>query len=279
MADRSPGLAERAVLSALASCCGATCSNPFDVVRARLQRRGGAFLFHLRELLFAPGGWRVGLSASLLREVTYSGTRISLYPTFKSLLSGNEVNTPSLPTLLLSGALAGALGAVIGNPPDLLKTRQMTCEVAAARSLRSLGSEAVSEGGGLLALWRGTWPSSQRAAVITAAQLGSYDATKSSLRAFGLKEGLGLHFASAGVAGFCATAASSPLDNVKTVFYTAAAGDKLRVAAVLLGLLKEGGVSRLFAGFLPAYLRLGIHSLVTLTTLEALRKACGLRPL
>jgi hypothetical protein len=247
-----------------------------------LQRRGGAFLCHLRELLFTPGGWRVGLSASLLREVTYSGTRISLYPTFKALLSGNEeVKTPSLPTLLLSGALAGALGAVIGNPPDLLKTRQMTCEVAAARSLRSLGSEAVSEGGGLLALWRGTWPSSQRAAVITAAQLGSYDATKVSLRAFGLQEGLGLHLASAGVAGFCATAASSPLDNVKTVFYTTAAssGDRLRVAAVLLGLLKEGGVSRLFAGFLPAYLRLGIHSLVTLTTLEALRKACGLRPL
>ena len=94
-----------------------------------------------------------------------------------------------------------------------------------------------------------------------------------------LGEGLGLHAASAGVAGLAATAASSPFDNAKTMFYTHATGRGLTVAGVLRGLVVRGGPRALFRGFWPAWARLGVHTLVTLSSLEALRCSLGFAPL
>ena len=286
MAERplaAPDLPTRALLSALASCCGATASNPLDILRARAQAQPSAALPALaRQLLLeGPAGWRVALPASLLRECTYSATRISLYPTWKQLLSrgeGGGGGSSSLAVMLAAGACAGACGAVVGNPADLIKTRQMTA--ARAGGLLALALQCVREGGGVRALWRGVTPSAQRAAVITAAQLGSYDFVKRELQArLGLREGLGLHAASAGVAGLAATAASSPLDNAKTLFYTHASGRGLSVAGVLCGLVVSGGPRGLFRGFWAAWARLGVHTLVTLSSLESLRCYLGFVPL
>ncbi len=180
--------------------------------------------------------------------------------------------------MLASGACAGVCGAAVGNPADIIKTRQMTRN--GGDSLLATGRECIASGGGVLALWKGVLPSCQRAAVITAAQLGSYDFCKQQLRRlFGLEEGVTLHVCAAGVAGFCATAASSPFDNIKTRFYTRADGTTGGVASEAARIYRESGVRGFFRGFVPAYARLGIHSLATLTSLESLRSALGRSPL
>jgi hypothetical protein len=212
-----------------------------------------------------------------LRECTYSATRISLYPFFKRLFSGASSES-SLAVMLASGACAGVCGAAVGNPADIIKTRQMTNQVAG--SLLATGRQCIASGGGVLALWKGVVPSSQRAAVITAAQLGSYDFCKQQLRRlFEFEEGATLHACAAAVAGLCATAASSPFDNIKTRFYTRADETRSGVASEAARIFSESGARGFFKGFVPAYARLGIHSLATLTSLEFLRSALGRSPL
>lgn len=63
-----------------------------------------------------------GLSASLLRQMTYSLVRLGSYESIKSTLA--EKGKPSPGKLLLAAMLAGGLGGVAGNPAgmsDLLR--------------------------------------------------------------------------------------------------------------------------------------------------------------
>jgi len=172
--------------------------------------------------------------------------------------------------MLAAGASSGVCGAFVGNPGDLIKTRQMN---GSPGGVFAVGRACISHEGGLVGLFRiGLAPSALRAAVITAAQLGSYDFIKRDLkRRRILEEGVLLHIISACAAGFFATAASSPFDNVKTLVYlqVPAIGQSSTVVAVMMKLIRERG---LFRGFFPSLSRVGIHSLVTLNTMELLRR-------
>jgi hypothetical protein len=70
---------------------------------------------------------------------------------------------------------------------------------------------------GVRGLWKGTLPNMQRAAILTASQLSSYDAFKHALlnRGF-MQEGLLLHSISSIFAGTVCALTTAPVDNVKT---------------------------------------------------------------
>lgn len=55
-----------------------------------------------------------GLSASLMRQMSYSMVRLGVYEEMKSKLSKD--GPPSNVDLLLAAAMAGALGGIAGNP-------------------------------------------------------------------------------------------------------------------------------------------------------------------
>jgi hypothetical protein len=70
---------------------------------------------------------------------------------------------------------------------------------------------------GIRGLWKGTVPNMQRAAILTASQLSSYDAFKHAVLDRGLmNEGLPLHSISSIVAGTVCALTTAPVDNVKT---------------------------------------------------------------
>lgn len=56
-----------------------------------------------------------GLSASLMRQMSYSLVRIGTYESLKSRMS-QDGNKPTAARLLLAACLAGALGGLAGNP-------------------------------------------------------------------------------------------------------------------------------------------------------------------
>lgn len=62
-----------------------------------------------------------GLSASLLRQMTYSLVRIGSYEEMKRRMS--EHGKPPVGKLLLASSVAGALGGIAGNPADILLVR------------------------------------------------------------------------------------------------------------------------------------------------------------
>ena len=70
---------------------------------------------------------------------------------------------------------------------------------------------------GYKGLYRGTVPTIQRAAILTATQLGTYDHVKHFILDLGvLKEGAALHFCSGTIAGFAVATTTSPVDTIRT---------------------------------------------------------------
>jgi hypothetical protein len=284
--------AEGALLFALAgisSCCGALVTNPFDVARVRLQvagERGGqlrALLATTAALCREPlrtGAFR-GLHLSFAREASYSGVRIGSYEPFRRALEGTALGA-GLASKLLAGAAAGVIGAVVGQPFDLLKTRVMGLPGPPPPAL-AMAADVAGRGAAAL-FTTGLLPSAQRAGVITAAQLGTYGQAKGLLRdRAGLREGPALHVAASCCAGLAATLASSPLDVAKTRIMAGSleagappAGGTLRAMA---GIAAREGAAALFKGFPPSYARLALHTTTTLTVFEALRGWARVAPL
>jgi hypothetical protein len=65
-----------------------------------------------------------GLSASLLREGSYSTLRLGLYEPIKEGLGYRDKRNCPVYIKLLAGLGSGGIGAILSTPFDLLKVRQ-----------------------------------------------------------------------------------------------------------------------------------------------------------
>ena len=63
-----------------------------------------------------------GLSASLLRQLTYSTTRFAIYNVAKQTVAPNGEKIPFFQSLLMAAG-AGACGGFIGTPGDMVNVR------------------------------------------------------------------------------------------------------------------------------------------------------------
>jgi hypothetical protein len=70
-----------------------------------------------------------GINAAWLREASYTSLRLGLYEPVKDVL-GAESKDASFFMKFISGAIAGGIGSLAGNPFDVLKTRMMANEGA-----------------------------------------------------------------------------------------------------------------------------------------------------
>lgn len=61
-----------------------------------------------------------GLSATLLRQFTYSVTRFAIYEDMKSRLTPEGKKAPETGGLVIAAATAGAVAGVAGNPAELI---------------------------------------------------------------------------------------------------------------------------------------------------------------
>lgn len=136
--DRIPYEANLLCLVLVAACC----THPLDVIKVFVKNRyrfknGNIHFFDYsrmqtldviasskRPSTFAvistsisQSGFRslyAGLSASLMRQMSYSMVRLGVYEKMKSQLSKD--GPPSNVNLLLAAIIAGALGGIAGNP-------------------------------------------------------------------------------------------------------------------------------------------------------------------
>ena len=104
---------------------------------------------------------------------------------------------------------------MLANPTDLVKVRlQAHLEGTQQLPFRNAveGLRYILQQEGLRGLYRGWEPTTARAAVLTAAQLGSYDVIKNNilLDYFNMKEGHILHLTCSLLAGVITTTASNP---------------------------------------------------------------------
>jgi len=264
---------------------------PLDLVKNRMQLSGagGAKKEYkntfdaLTKILKNEGvtGIYKGLGAGLLRQATYTTTRLGVYTGLNDYYRQQTNKTASLFVSMGLGMIAGAVGAFVGTPAEVSLIR-MTADgrLPAAERRNYTGvfnalSRMVKEEG-LLTLWRGCVPTVGRAMVVNAAQLASYTQAKRQLLATGkFQEGILMHFVASMISGLVTTAASMPVDIAKTRIQNMKIGPdgkpEYRGAAdVLVKVVRQEGLFALWKGFTPYYARLGPHTVLTFIFMEQL---------
>ncbi|PPJ53652.1 hypothetical protein CBER1_00881 [Cercospora berteroae] len=265
-----------------ASCCAAIVTHPLDLLKVRLQmqshegpRKGMVGMFtHVVKSEGATGLYR-GLSAALLRQITYSTTRFGVYEELKQTFD-DGVSKPSITSLIAMSSASGFLGGIAGTPADILNVRMQNDAALPPEQRRNYkhaidGLVRMVREEGIGSLVRGVWPNSARAVLMTASQLASYDVFKSQiLERTSLRDGLTVHFTASLMAGFVATTVCSPVDVIKTRVMSA--HTKESIWSLVTRITANEGMMWAFKGWVPSFIRLGPHTVATFLFLEQHKK-------
>ncbi|KAK4758345.1 hypothetical protein SAY87_019646 [Trapa incisa] len=224
-----------------------------------------------------------GVSATMLRQTLYSTTRMGLYDVLKQKWTDQESNTMPLGRKIAAGLVAGGVGAAVGNPADVAMVRMQAdgrLPAAQRRNYRSVADAITSMARqeGVASLWRGSSLTVNRAMIVTASQLATYDQVKEAILQKGLMaDGLGTHVTASFSAGFVAAVASNPVDVIKTrvMNMKVEPGKAPPYDGALdcaLKTVRAEGPMALYKGFIPTISRQGPFTVVLFVTLEQVRK-------
>eukprot|EP01119_Soliformovum_irregulare_P014121 TRINITY_DN3835_c0_g1_i1.p1 TRINITY_DN3835_c0_g1~~TRINITY_DN3835_c0_g1_i1.p1 ORF type:complete len:309 (-),score=43.53 TRINITY_DN3835_c0_g1_i1:68-994(-) len=276
--------------------------NPNDVIKVRLQLQNQlhrvsltqfhhtgetmykgfvhAFFKILREEGYFRGLMK-GFTPSMMREFTYSSVRMGLYDPVKSMLAGLErgKHDHTLAEKIIAGGVSGAVGSAFATPTDVVKIRFQSIlphQTNPYRNTFHAFGTIYREEGGLRGLYKGMTPTIIRAAVLTSAQLASYDHTKRMLvRDFGYSEhDTSGHLLASIVSGLVTTTATNPVDIVKTRWMTDHTLYKGPLDCFIKIITREGPHA-LMKGWVPNYARLGPHFILSLPLNEFFRRLFG----
>ncbi|KAG0562897.1 hypothetical protein KC19_9G180800 [Ceratodon purpureus] len=297
----------------LASMIAGFATHPLDLIKVRMQLQGEAvaspaLAFALdggrhgaRSLpVSQPGPFGVGLnvarsegvqalysgvSATLLRQALYSSTRMGLYEYLKRQWRDDTQEGSGLPLYkkVTAALVAGASGAIVGNPADLAMVRMQAdgrLPMNERRNYTGVGNALLRmvNQDGVLSLWTGSAPTVTRAMLVTAAQLATYDQIKDAITANHMvPEGLATQVVASCGAGILASVASNPIDVVKTRVMNMKVADG--EAAPYRGALdcavktvRAEGPMALYKGFIPTVTRQGPFAIVLFLSLEQIKR-------
>lgn len=223
-----------------------------------------------------------GLSAGLLRQATYTTTRLGIYTWLFENFSSNDGTPPGFFMKAALGMAAGATGAFVGTPAEVSLIRMTSDGNLPADQRRNYKNVfdalfRIFREEGLFAMWRGAIPTMGRAMVVNAAQLASYSQAKQLIFQTGyVPDGILLHFLASMISGLVTTAASMPVDIAKTRIQNMKVIDgkpEYKGAVdVITKVVRNEGFFALWKGFTPYYFRLGPHTVLTFIVLEQMNR-------
>lgn len=305
MPTEKPPLWKGFVTGAIGAMTGSAISHPLDLIKVRLQVQGEAaakntlrgyidprFNYFLQiqsklgpvgmaKRIFStegiPGLFR-GLTASLLRQFLYSGTRFGVYDITKDVLGDTPENPLPLYLKVPSSLFAGAVGATIGNPGDLVMVR-MQADGKLPPELRRNYSHVfnaifrITNEEGLGALWNGVGATVNRAMIVTVGHLAAYDQIKEFALSRGAPDSLPTHFGSSFGSALVASVLSHPVDVAKTRLMNMK-GEKIYSGTLdcMRKTIMHEGTKALYKGFSATYVRQCPYVVVTWVTREQVKK-------
>lgn len=268
-------------LGGIASAMAACVTHPLDLLKVHLQTQQQVkqrLLSMAVHVVRTQGVFALynGLSASVMRQLTYSTTRYGLYEVVSAELRKGNEPLPFYQKVVI-GSVSGFLGGIVGNPADMVNVRMQndvkTLDKALRRNYKhvfdGLYRTATEEG---VSTWmKGVTMTSSRALLMTVAQVACYDQAKQLLLASGyFKDNIVAHFTASFIAGTIATSITQPVDVMKTRLMEAKPGQYKSVAYCILFTAKLGPMG-FYKGFIPAWVRLAPHTIITWIFLEQLR--------
>jgi dicarboxylate transporter 10 len=202
-------------------------------------------------------------------------TRFGVYEELKDKLT-TPTSKPSFLTLVAMASTSGFLGGIAGNPGDILNVRMQHDSALPPEQRRNYknvvdGLIRMSREEGISSLWRGVWPNAGRAVLMTVGQLATYDGFKQVLlNNTAMKDNLATHFTASFLAGFVATTICSPVDVIKTRVMSATDGNG--VVRIVTDIFRAEGFRWMFKGWVPSFIRVGPHTIITFLFLEQHKK-------
>lgn len=264
-----------------ASCIAAAFTHPLDLTKARMQTAkvpGQTMIGTLFRTIRGEGILAIydGLSASMLRQASYSTVRFGTYEKLKELAQGPDRKPPPVYVLLPLSMVAGLVGSIVGNPADVANVRMQNDRTMPKEQRRGYKNAVdavvrIAKEEGLKNCFRGLGPNVIRGVLMTASQVVSYDTGKTWLvNNFGWDPSSRVTFFSASMwAGLVATTVCSPVDVVKT--QAMHASESIGLAKTLVTSIKAEGVGFMFRGWTPAFVRLGPQTIITFVAMEQLK--------
>lgn len=264
-----------------ASAMAAACTHPLDLIKVHLQtqQKKELGMIGMGVRVFKQDGFLAlynGISASILRQLTYSMTRFGMYETYKQRKDGPLTFSESGVVAIISGFCGG----IVGNPADMVNVRMqndMKIPAAERRNYKHCidGLVQVIRKEGALTLFNGVSMTATRAAFMTFGQLAFYDKFKLLLLATGKFEDKPLtHMIASASAAGVATCITQPFDVMKTRLMNAPPGKYSGLVSCGLDIAVTGPLS-FFKGLVPAFIRLAPHTILTFVFLEQLIQYFG----
>jgi len=265
---------------------GAACfTHPLDLIKVHLQTQQGKLSVgqNVVHIVRSQGLLALynGLSASLMRQLSYSTTRVAVYETAKQQLAPPGGQPIPFYQKAMIAAAGGACGGFIGTPADMVNVRMQNDVKLAPEKRRNYkhgvdGMYRVLREEGVRRLWSGASSATLRAVLMTVGQLSFYDQVKQTLIASGwFGDTITTHFTASMTAGAIATTMTQPMDVIKTRTMNAKPGEFRGMLHVISHTYKLGFLG-FFKGYVPAFVRLGPQTILTFVFLEQLRQKFGI---
>lgn len=290
------------VIAAFAGMGAATVCHPLDVVRVQMQTEGAEYKGPLdcaNQIAKRDGiikGLYAGITAAYLRQWLYGSCRIGIYSYLleqaqqRNVAQGVDKNNIFLSTKLLMGMTSGGIGSFVGTPSELALVRMSNDSKLPASEKRNYRGVSdcvarIAREEGVPALWTGARVTVVRAMLLSACALAFTSEIKLRLIGTGvfggdgqLFHGLPLLFCSILASSFVANVVSNPFDVVKSRLQNQQADRDGNVAYrsmtdALTKIVAHEGVWKLWAGFVPAFLKLAPYTIISLTLTEKITKA------
>ncbi|GES95985.1 mitochondrial carrier [Rhizophagus clarus] len=266
------------LIGGAAACAAVTFTNPWEVVKTRLQLQGelarsnSNYVKPYRNIFQAfyiivknegVRGIQKGLGPAYAYQLVMNGARLGLYdPIRNSLEKFFNTSSTSMPISVLSGFLAGAFGAGIGSPLFLVKTRMQSYSTFTAighqhkykNSFDALWKISKEEKY-FKGLFRGADAAMIRTGVGSCTQLSSYFFIKRSV----------IHYSGMGDDNILVHVLSSLVDQSgKGSLYK-------NTFDCFVKTLRTEGLYGFYKGFVAHYFRIGPHTILTFVFLEQFR--------
>lgn len=260
--------------------------HPIDVVKTRLQVSGDGAGRNYKALgiggsvrvIAAEEGitafWK-GIGAAWLREASYTSLRLGLYSPIKHAMGVK--NDSHFILKFSAGSAAGALGSIVGNPFDVLKTRMMASEGKSGGGMNQAAAE-LYKAQGIGGFYRGIEANVMRAMVLNGTKMACYDQIKLMIKKSGMvPDGLPTQFMSAFSAGFFMATTVAPFDMVRTKLMNQPPDAKVYSGFVdcVIKLVAKDGIKGLYAGFVPIWARFAPTTCLQLVIFEQIKPIFG----
>lgn len=177
------------------------------------------------------------------------------------------VQFQSLPVNIIAGATSGILGAVVGSPFFLVKTRLQSYSpflpVGTQHQYKNAwdGLSQIYKAEGVRGLYRGVVPAMVRTGFGSSVQLPTYFFAKRRLvKHFDMKEGPALHLLSSTASGFVVCVVMHPPDTVMSRMYNQTGNLYNNAFECLYKTVKTEGIFAVYKGFFAHLARILPHT-------------------